>query len=170
MIIVLNGPLGVGKSTLAEALAESIDQCVMLDGDQLVAANPPPANQIEYLHSTIGLLIAHHRRFGYRHFVINHLWSTPAALTDLRRTLLDVDGAGDIRCFLLTLALEENLGRIQRRQAARAIDEQELEQRTLAEEREALFKDGSGDLGDPFDVSAPPMVLVATLLHHLGLR
>ena len=38
MIIVLNGPLGIGKSTLAEALAESIDQSVMLDGDHLVAA------------------------------------------------------------------------------------------------------------------------------------
>jgi len=170
MIIVLNGPLGVGKSTLAEALAESIDQCVMLDGDHLVAANPPPANQIEYLHSTIGLLVAHHRRFGYRHFVINHLWVTPAALAHLRQTLLDVDGAADIRCFLLTLPLDENLFRIQRRQLARAIDEQEFERRTLAEEREALFKDGSGDLGEPFDVSAPPAALVATLVPRLGLR
>jgi deoxyadenosine/deoxycytidine kinase len=46
VIIVLNGPLGVGKSTLAELLAERIDQCVMLDGDHLVAANPPPADAI----------------------------------------------------------------------------------------------------------------------------
>ena len=52
MIIVLNGPLGIGKSTLAEALAESIHECVMLDGDHLVAANPPPADEIDYLHST----------------------------------------------------------------------------------------------------------------------
>jgi len=32
MIFPLNGPLGVGKSTLAEALTESIDRCVLLDG------------------------------------------------------------------------------------------------------------------------------------------
>jgi hypothetical protein len=170
VIIVLNGPLGIGKSTLAEALAESIDQCVMLDGDHLVAANPPPADQIEYLHSTIALLIAHHRRFGYLHFVIDHLWRTPADLAHLRRRLLDVDGAADIRCFLLTLPLDENLRRIQRRQVARALDEQELERRTVAEEREALFKGRSGDLGEPFDVSAPPMDLVATLVLRLGLR
>ena len=37
MIIVLNGPLGIGKSTLAEALTESIDACAMLSGDHLVA-------------------------------------------------------------------------------------------------------------------------------------
>lgn len=41
MIIVLNGPLGIGKSTLAEALTESIEQSVMLDGDRLAATNPP---------------------------------------------------------------------------------------------------------------------------------
>jgi adenylate kinase family enzyme len=46
MIIVLNGPLGIGKSTLAEALSESIDRCVMLDGDALVAANPASAEPL----------------------------------------------------------------------------------------------------------------------------
>ena len=138
MIIVLNGPLGIGKSTLAEALADNIDACVMLDGDHLVAANPPPADEMEYLHSTIALLVAHHRRFGYLHFVVNHLWRTPAELADLRRRLLDVDATADIRCFLLSLPLDENLRRIHRRQGARALDELEFERRTVAEEREAL--------------------------------
>jgi adenylate kinase family enzyme len=170
MIIVLNGPLGIGKSTLAEALAESIDQCVMLDGDHLVAANPPPADPIELLHSTIALLIEHYRRFGYRHFVVDHLWRTPAELTHLRRRILDVDAAADIRCFLLTLPLDENLRRIQRRQVARALDEQDFERRAVVEEREALSEGKCGDLGEPFDVSGTPMDLVATLMRCLGLR
>lgn len=176
LIIVLNGPLGIGKSTLAEALAESIDQCVWLNGDHLLAANPPPVDPMACLHATIALLIAHHRRSGYRHFVIDHLWRTPAELSHLRRALVDVDGvngvddAADIRCFLLTLPLEENLRRIQRRQAARALDEQEFERHTVAEEREALSKAGTGDLGDPFDVLAPPMDLIAKLVLLLGLR
>lgn len=170
MIIVLNGPLGIGKSTLAEALAESIDHCVMLDGDHLVAANPPPVDEIEYLHSTIALLVAHCRRFGYRHFVIDHLWRTPAELADLRRRLLAVDCDADIRCFLLTLPLDENLRRIERRQSARAIDEQEFERHIVAEERAALFERPAGDLGEPFDVSESPANLVATILLRLGLR
>jgi adenylate kinase family enzyme len=37
MIILLNGPLGIGKSTLAEALGECIEKCVSLDGNHLVA-------------------------------------------------------------------------------------------------------------------------------------
>ena len=73
MFIVLNGALGIGKSTLAEALSENIDQCVMLDGDHLIATNPPPVDRLRLLHSTISLLVAHHRRAGYRHFVIDHV-------------------------------------------------------------------------------------------------
>ena len=37
MIILLNGPLGIGKSTLSEALTERVDWCAMLDGDGTVA-------------------------------------------------------------------------------------------------------------------------------------
>jgi hypothetical protein len=170
MFIILNGPLGIGKSTLAEALCESIDQCVMLNGDHLIAANPPPVDQFQHLHSTIALLVAHHRRFGYRHFVIDHVWYTPVELDDLRHSLLGVDGGADVHCFLLTLPLEENLRRIKRRQSARAFDEQEFERRTVMEEREALFKNRDGDLGEPFDVSATPEELVATMMRRLGLQ
>jgi ABC-type cobalamin/Fe3+-siderophores transport system ATPase subunit len=169
MIIVLNGPLGIGKSTLAEALMESIDGCVMLDGDRLAAANPPPPDEMEHLHSTIALLVAHHRRFGYPHFVIDHLWRTPEELADLRRRLLDIDSDADIRAFLLTLPLDENLRRIQRRQDARAIEELDFERRTVLQEREVVFGSNGGDLGEPFDVSAPPPDLVAALLHRVGL-
>jgi thymidylate kinase len=170
VIIVLNGPLGIGKSTLAEALTESIDRCVMLDGDHLVAVNPAPPDELEHLHSTIALLVAHHRRFGYRHFVINHLWCSPTELADLRGRLLDIDPAADIHCFLLTLPLDENLRRIQRRQSARAIDEREFELRTVAKEHEALFERSGGDLGESFDVSAPPAELAATLLRRIERR
>lgn len=170
MFIILNGPLGIGKSTLAEALAESIDWCVMLDGDHLVAVNPPPPNELEHLHSTIALVAEHHRRFGYRHCVINHIWRTPEELDDLRARLRAIDPDAEIRVLLLTLPLDENLRRIKRRQAGRELDEQELELRTVVAEREFLFERAPGDLGEPFDVSAPPAELVATLRARLGLR
>ena len=161
MIIMLNGPLGVGKSTLAEALTENIDACATLSGDQLVAVNPPSKNALEHLHSTIELLVLHHRRFGYRNFVIEHVWRTERELTDLKRRLDDMD----VHCFLLTLPLEDNLRRIERRQAGRAIDEREFEHLILAEERRALEEPG---LGTPFDVSAPPTELVVRLLALVG--
>jgi AAA domain-containing protein len=167
MIIVLNGPLGIGKSTLGEALTESIESCVMLDGDRLLAVNPPPASELEYLHSIISLLVAHHRRFGYRHFVIDYVWRSPAELDDLRRRLNAIDANADVRCFLLTLPADENLRRIEQRQHARAIDERDFELRTFAEERELLAD--RADLGEPFDVSPPAPELVPKMLRRLRL-
>jgi hypothetical protein len=114
------------------------------------------------------MLVAHHRRFGYLHFVVNHIWTPPAELADLRSRLVEMDD--DIRCFLLTLPAEENLRRIERRAIARALDEREFEQRTFREESDALAKNLGVDLGEPFDVSAPPPELVARMLQRLGLR
>ena len=165
MFIILNGPLGIGKSTLAEALMESIDSCVMLNGDGLIAANPQQADELEHLHSTIAMLVAHHMKFGYRNFVIEHLWQTSAELDGLRETLARVAPGMPVHCFLLTLSAQENLNRIERRQAARAIDEREFELRTFSREREALA--GAPDIGEPFDVSATPSELVASMLQRI---
>ena len=166
MIIVLNGPIGIGKSTLAEALTESIESCVMLDGDKLLAANPPPANETEHLHSIVALLVGYYRRLGYRHFVIDHVWRSTADLADLRRRVSANEADIQVRCFLLTLPADENLRRIERRQAARAIDERDFELRTFAEEMKILSN--VSDLGEPFDVSASPAELVAAMLRRLG--
>jgi shikimate kinase len=167
MIVVLNGPLGVGKSTLAECLAESIEQCVMLDGDHLIAANPPFDDALEHLHSTIALLVAHHRRFGYHHFVINHVWRSPQDLADLRRRL---GGDADIHCFLLTLPYEANVERIERRASARAISELEYERRTVLEEREELMAWAGNELGEPLEVDEAPRELADKILARIGAR
>ena len=138
----------------------------MLDGDHLIAANPPPSDEVGYCmrswhcSSSIGCL----------HFVITHFWRTSAELDDLRGRLCEVDAKVDIRCFLLVLSLDDNLRRIQRRQSARALDEQEFEQRTVMQERGILSKAGDDHLGDPFDASASPEELVETLLSRLGIR
>ena len=168
MVIVLNGPLGIGKSTLAEALMESLAQSVMLDGDQVIAVNPPPADEVDYLHSTLLLLINYHLAHGYRHFVINHFWQSAAELGDLCRRLSQLDM--DVHCFLLVLPLEENLQRIRLRQSVRVMDEREFELETVIRERAVLGDGTAVGLGKPFDVSGSPEELVSALLIQLGLR
>lgn len=169
MIIILNGPLGIGKSTLAEALMEQLEGSVMLDGDHIIAMNPPPSDEVEYLHTTLSLLIEHHQNHGYKYFVINHIWRRPEELSDLLQKLGRVAPDSDLLCFLLSLPLEENLRRIQIRQGTRALDESEFEKATVMEEREILQAGVSGSLGELFDVSAAPEELVKLLLSRLNL-
>ena len=76
-----------------------------------------------------------------------------------------IDRDAAVRCFLLTVPPDQNLQRIDRWQRARAIDEREFELRTFADEREVLMN--GCDLGEPFDVSAPPPELVAAMLRRL---
>jgi len=166
MIIVLNGPLGIGKSTLADALVESIEDCVMFDGDRLLAMNPPAPDPLATLHSTLGLLVAHHRRSGYSNFVLDYIWKSPAELADLRQTL--GVGSDEFRTFLLTLPMDENIRRIEQRARSRMIDTLDFERRTVAEERRALRVHANGELGEPFDVSASPEALVTRLLQRLA--
>jgi hypothetical protein len=40
-----------------------------------VATNPVPPDWLTHLHSTLALLVQHHRRFGYD-FVIDHFCQT----------------------------------------------------------------------------------------------
>ncbi len=167
MIVIVNGPIGIGKSSLGEALSESIENCVHIDGDRIAAANPPPDDEIEFLHSTICVLVPHLQRYGYRHFVINHYWESPDAIADLERRIRKLDPAQKFRRFLLTLPMDQNLERIRRRQSARAIDELQSELRIVEEERQVLKAWPSSEPDEIVDVSAPLDVLVSGLLETL---
>lgn len=166
MIILLNGPLGVGKSTLAEVLMESIDACAMLEGDSLLSVNPPPSDEQAHLNAGFALLVGHHQRAGYRHFVLDHLWTSSEALEALRAQLAVVAPDQAMHAFRLTLPLEENLRRIRTRQGGRAIDEREFELETVMAERALL--EGRGDLGEVLDVSAAPEVVAAVIRGRVG--
>jgi len=119
LVVLLNGPLGIGKSTLGEALGEAIPRSVTLDGDALAALNPSPADELASLHGSIALLFRQHLAGGYERFVINHYWSSAAEIADLKFRLKQVAPAVRFHCFLLSLPRDENLRRIARRRAAR---------------------------------------------------
>jgi predicted ABC-type ATPase len=161
--IILNGPLGIGKSTLGEALGEAIERSVHLDGDALIALNPPPDDEWAGLHATLAMLVGHHAAHGYDQFVINHYWPARAQL-DALSAALDAAAPGiAIRVFRLTATRQENLRRIATRREARAIDETDFELQTFAEESRIF--DAAGDaLGEAFDVTDPPELLVRRML------
>ena len=168
LAILLNGPLGIGKSTLGEVLGEAIDRCVTLDGDRLSALNPPPADELGALHQTLALLVGHHLSRGYDRFVINHYWSSETQMADLDSRLRAVAPGIELRWFRLTLPRLDNLRRIALRQSARAIDEAAFEAANFETEFAHLSTAGD-ELGEPFDVSAAPALLAERILGRLGL-
>jgi len=103
MIILINGPLGVGKTTVAETLLHRLDRGVMLDGDAIGNIHPFEIYddaRVDYLHRTLAMLVAwHQREGGYQHFVINYVFETPESLARLLSLLRSLDP--DIHVFRL---------------------------------------------------------------------
>jgi thymidylate kinase len=164
LVLLLNGPLGIGKSTLGELLGEAIERSVTLDGDVLAALNPPPADEVGSLHETLALLVGHHLSQGYDCFIINHYWSTPGEIADLERRLRTIAPATRLCCYRLTVPREENLRRITRRQSIRAIDETEFETRHFEQEYAVFDRAAGAELGIPFDATDPPEALTERML------
>ncbi|MFL7808016.1 MAG: GrpB family protein [Anaerolineae bacterium] len=95
MIVIINGPCGIGKTSVAWELNARFDRAVMLDGDYIGAVHPfeiYDEARVAYLFETIRHLIAFHiERGDYHDFVINYVFETPEQLATLRHQLSDLD-------------------------------------------------------------------------------
>jgi hypothetical protein len=63
MIIIISGPLGIGKTEVSWKLVGFFERGVMIDGDYIGAVHPfeiYDPERIEYLYQTIRYLIAFH--------------------------------------------------------------------------------------------------------------
>ncbi len=119
MIVIINGPLGVGKTETSWKLIEHFDRAIMLDGDYVVAARPSEIYseaRIDYLYRTIAHNVAWHVAHGYHNFVVNYVFEKPESLAKLRHLLSAYDDV--TYAFRLTCAPDE----IERRIRTRSTD------------------------------------------------
>ena len=95
MIVIINGPCGIGKTSVAWELNARFERAVMLDGDYIGAVQPFEIYddaRVVYLSQTLRHLISFHIEQGrYHDFVINYVFETPGQLANLRRLLADLD-------------------------------------------------------------------------------
>lgn len=127
MIVIINGPLGIGKTEVSWALLERFERAAMLDGDYIGGAVRPfdifnPAD-ISYVLRAIHHLAAFHKANGYADLVINYVFETPGQLEELRGRLRELDET--IYAFRLTCAAAEHARRIRGRAERLAIDLEE---------------------------------------------
>ena len=90
---------------------------------------------------------------GYKHFVMDHLWTSKEELFDLDAKLREVDPNVEIRTFLL-FVLWRKISVAFNSDKPRGLDEHEFESRTVFAERNVLYRSDNTGLGELFDVSA----------------
>jgi broad-specificity NMP kinase len=114
MIVIINGSLGVGKTTVADRLANLFDSSVMIEGDAFGAVFPFEIyddDRIAYLYKTIAHTIAFHRNHGHCNFVVEYVFESADSLEDFLQLLRPMDS--DIRVFRLTCDMEELRERVE---------------------------------------------------------
>jgi GrpB-like predicted nucleotidyltransferase (UPF0157 family)/predicted kinase len=118
MIVIINGPCGIGKTSVAWELIGHFDRAVMLDGDYIGAVHPFEIYddaRVAYLYQTLSHLVAYHIELGHYHnFVINYVFETPESLAELRHLLARWDD--EIYAFRLTASDQAIEARIRQRE------------------------------------------------------
>jgi len=159
MIIIINGPLGIGKTQTSWALVRRFPRAVMLDADYVAEFHPFDYyndEHLAYAHATLRVLAAHHISHGFRDFVINWVFETPFQLDRLKRLLGDL--GLPIYAFRLICAPDE----IERRVRRRNLPDLDYELRRSRELVEILDRAArTGDLGRPLDTTSLTAVQTA---------
>ena len=116
MIIIVNGSLGVGKTSVADQLHYKFDKSIHLDGDAVGDVHPFEIYddaRISHLYRTLELLVGFHQKNGYNNFVINYVFESPESLQELLDLLRPLDPS--IHTYWLTCDEEEQAKRIRKR-------------------------------------------------------
>jgi chloramphenicol 3-O-phosphotransferase len=116
MIIIINGSVGVGKTSVAEELHWKFDKSVHLDGDHIGDVHPfeiYDEARIQHLYRTLALLVGFHQQNGYSNFVINYVFESPGSLQELLDLLQPLEAS--IHTYWLTCTAEEQASRIRSR-------------------------------------------------------
>ena len=116
MIIIINGSLGVGKTSTGDELTWMFDKAIHLDGDSVGNVHPfnvSDPGRIDHLYRSLALLIGFHQANGYSNFVINYVFESADSLRELIRLLQPLDW--QIHTYWLTCDPQVQAGRIRRR-------------------------------------------------------
>ncbi len=113
-LVFINGPMGVGKSTVAQPLKKMLAPCVYLDGDWCWDMHPFVANQLNrvmVLDNAAYLLNQFLRNPGYQRVIFTWVMQ----YEDIMKGLLEkIDQPYRLHCFTLLCSRETLLEHLQK--------------------------------------------------------
>jgi len=103
MIIIINGPSGVGKTQTSWELLYRMPHTVVLDMDYIGWAfhsfDYSNQSHIDYAHSTLFVLIKHHLQNGFYHFIVNGGFESSEKLNQILNVLYPLNLPIQVFCL-----------------------------------------------------------------------
>ncbi|MDB5098032.1 MAG: hypothetical protein JWM80_2453 [Cyanobacteria bacterium RYN_339] len=115
-VIILNGPMGVGKTTTARALMDRLLPALFLDGDYVSDFQPFDVRQpehLDYIEDTLVHMVAFHAANGFQRQIVAGVFETPERLANFDARLRSQ--GHDVTCFRLTCESREHERRVRGR-------------------------------------------------------
>ena len=151
-VLVLNGAMGVGKTTTARELTELLAPALFLDADHIADFRPFDVYEpthLDYIEDTLCHMVAFHTSQGFRRLVIAWVFETPERLQGFCERLRAQQH--EVAAFHLTCSAEEH----ERRIRARGRENLHWELARHRELAQLLARAAArGDLGRTLDVTA----------------
>lgn len=166
MIIIVNGAIGVGKTSVSWALLKRLEPAAMLDGDHIAAVSPFSVlepSHLAYAYQSIAHLAHFHRQNAYQNIIINYVFETVTEL-DKMKALLGLP----VYAFVLTCERGERERRIRQRATIHTNLDWEIP-RSNALHQQLAGHSAEGALGLEIDTSKRTVEAVAEeILQHIN--
>lgn len=120
MVLIINGPCGVGKSTISNHLENALESCVHISGDAVhcfIVNSEIIPEHVAVTDKNIESLVKNYKEAGFKNIIIDNVYENAAHLTRIKLGLGQYDS--NIISVLLYCELQENI----RRDANRVLDD-----------------------------------------------
>ena len=164
MILIVNGPCGVGKSTITKELENMFEDCVHIKADDVhcfIVNSEIIPEHIRITDINIELLVKNFISNGFQNIIIDNVYETQEHLVQVKKGLDQYDSA--IYTILLYCELNENI----RRDQARAPEDICGEKR-VRELHEIMYKEKG--LGVIFDTTVLKKEILALNIYNFIMK
>lgn len=124
MVIILNGPCGVGKTTLSKQLAKQLVNSVHIIGDEVhnfIVDSKINKEHIEVTNQNIVALTSNFLNYGFMNIIIDYVYEEESVLQEVVHTIQKMDP--EVIAICITCSLKENIIRNKSRADADIMDE-----------------------------------------------
>lgn len=115
MVLIINGPCGIGKTTLSKQLAKHLDNCILINGDEIhnfIMNNEVTDEQLELTNNNITSLVVNFLCVGYKNIIIDFVYENENHIQYIKEKIYPTP----IICVRISSELDINLQRNSSRQ------------------------------------------------------